>query len=323
MLDTGINPKQLANWFNYNRNRFSKPKLDESSSWDTRYNELVAYKNEHGDCLVPSKYKTNIPLAQWVGKMRRQAKTGLLLQERSQKLEEIGFVFQVRDFGEVWEMRYRQLLQYKELHGDCLVPTKYEPVPGLGMWVSSQRHHHKINKLCNGRHARLVEAGFNFEPMRLQPIPPGLNQEVWENRYERLKAFKAHYNHCNVPAKYEADQQLAYWVQQQRQKQNVGTLHDVRYQKLCDLGFRFLSVSKGPNAKQKLTIVEIEKWEARFQDLICFKEKYGHFHIPYNSELGKWVSVQKQRFKKNTIPREHHDRLNEIGFHFEAKSDNA
>lgn len=38
-----------------------------------------------------------------------------------------------------WEQMFEKLLDYKEGHGDCLVPNRYEPDPSLGAWVSTQR----------------------------------------------------------------------------------------------------------------------------------------------------------------------------------------
>lgn len=39
-------------------------------SWDTRYGELVAYKEEHGDCLVPNQYPSYPKLGHWVTTQR-------------------------------------------------------------------------------------------------------------------------------------------------------------------------------------------------------------------------------------------------------------
>jgi hypothetical protein len=38
-----------------------------------------------------------------------------------------------------WDDIFGRLLRYKEEHGDCLVPNRFEPDPSLGAWVSTQR----------------------------------------------------------------------------------------------------------------------------------------------------------------------------------------
>eukprot|EP00985_Skeletonema_marinoi_P021763 scaffold13537_cov142-Skeletonema_marinoi.AAC.1 len=42
--------------------------------WDMRYQELVAYNDEHGDTLVPAKYPDNPQLGTWVNEQRRNIK---------------------------------------------------------------------------------------------------------------------------------------------------------------------------------------------------------------------------------------------------------
>ena len=41
-----------------------------------------------------------------------------------------------------WDIMYSYLVQYKDIHGDCLVPNRYKPLPQLGNWVSTQRRHY-------------------------------------------------------------------------------------------------------------------------------------------------------------------------------------
>lgn len=38
-----------------------------------------------------------------------------------------------------WEEMYQRLVQFKQEHGDCLVPRKYERDPKLSTWVETQR----------------------------------------------------------------------------------------------------------------------------------------------------------------------------------------
>ena len=72
--------------------------------WETRYQELVAYAKQHGDCCVPISY-SNKKLANWVSNQRKlytaQLKTGQsnsLDRERKQRLDEISFVWNRWDY---------------------------------------------------------------------------------------------------------------------------------------------------------------------------------------------------------------------------------
>jgi hypothetical protein len=43
-----------------------------------------------------------------------------------------------------WNIRYNELLQFKEENGHCLVPQHYPPNPKLGLWVMAQRRYYKL-----------------------------------------------------------------------------------------------------------------------------------------------------------------------------------
>ena len=70
-----------------------------SAEWDTKFHELVAYKNTHGgSCNVPKGYAENPQLGNWVSNQRAQYKkfqqdpsTSQMTQERIERLESIAF----------------------------------------------------------------------------------------------------------------------------------------------------------------------------------------------------------------------------------------
>ena len=71
----------------------------QGNSWDDRYIQLVEYKAEHGNCLVPQCYSKNKALGKWVAKQRmrlgREGKQTPLTKKRIKKLDEVGFVWKV------------------------------------------------------------------------------------------------------------------------------------------------------------------------------------------------------------------------------------
>ena len=54
-------------------------------------------------------------------KARRDGRPSMMTDERKQKLDEIGFVWKVRERAD-WNDRYEQLLEYKKENGNCVVP---------------------------------------------------------------------------------------------------------------------------------------------------------------------------------------------------------
>ena len=55
--------------------------------WDQRLEELIAYREAYGDCLVPSRYPENPSLGRWVVNQRWQYKK---FQESGGKVRDIG-----------------------------------------------------------------------------------------------------------------------------------------------------------------------------------------------------------------------------------------
>ena len=121
-----------------------------------RYTELVEFKSKHGHCLVPSNYKENPPLAEWVKRQRYQYKLRNLGEhnsmtlERIEKLEQLGFVWNSHD--QLWEERLNDLKVYMEINGDCNVPSRYPPDPSLAVWVKVRSAKKQEYKECESRH---------------------------------------------------------------------------------------------------------------------------------------------------------------------------
>eukprot|EP00544_Gedaniella_sp_CCMP2646_P004528 CAMPEP_0202495918 /NCGR_PEP_ID=MMETSP1361-20130828/18295_1 /ASSEMBLY_ACC=CAM_ASM_000849 /TAXON_ID=210615 /ORGANISM="Staurosira complex sp., Strain CCMP2646" /LENGTH=319 /DNA_ID=CAMNT_0049127103 /DNA_START=26 /DNA_END=985 /DNA_ORIENTATION=+ len=75
------------------------------SGWNDRFEELLKFRDEYGDTIVPQQYEPNRPLGKWVAKQReqyrllQQGKHSFLTADRLQALNEIGFVWQVQGPG--------------------------------------------------------------------------------------------------------------------------------------------------------------------------------------------------------------------------------
>lgn len=107
-----------------------------AAHWERYFNKLQDFHKKHGHCLVPR--LCEFPgLGDWVIDQRRQyklmmqGKPSVLDPERQRKLEQLGFVWVVRNRPE-WNNRFQELLQFREKHGDTKVPQHYKEIPGLG-----------------------------------------------------------------------------------------------------------------------------------------------------------------------------------------------
>ena len=66
------------------------------ASWEQRIDELLAYRQTHGDCKVPQHRPDSKHLGKWVNTQRTQLKRGKLSAERKAKLDSIGFVWDIK-----------------------------------------------------------------------------------------------------------------------------------------------------------------------------------------------------------------------------------
>jgi superfamily II DNA or RNA helicase len=106
---------------------------------------------------------------------------------------------------------------------------------------------------------------------------------TWDSNFAKLKAYKDYWQHCNVPAKWEGDPQLASWVSQQRTQGNCDRLDADKKQRLISLGFDF----KHQRNKR------METWMGWYSQLEAYKLKHGNLLMNQRgSRLGRWVMTQ-------------------------------
>ena len=60
-----------------------------------------------------------------------------------------------------WHLRFSELMAYKECHGNCNVPQKYDDKPQLGCWIANQRK--RRNQFLKGKYSW----GLSEERMKL------------------------------------------------------------------------------------------------------------------------------------------------------------
>ena len=115
-----------------------------AEQWNTRFEELLKYKSEHGDCNVPGKQGK---LGIWVRTQRVAYMAGSIAQDRIDRLDGIGFNWKHEKF-EQWNARFKELLNYRSEHGHCDVPQSQGQ---LGAWVKTQRSAYKAGSLAQDR----------------------------------------------------------------------------------------------------------------------------------------------------------------------------
>ena len=244
--------------------------------WDARFRELVVFIEEHGHAMVPL---SGTELGSWVGTQRRLRKQGKLLEHRRQKLELIGFVWNVLD--QKWNDKYNALLRFQKDNGHARVPHSHP----LSSWVQSQRMQHKKGKLPEWRYAKLQQMGFcwnvaqwNFEHhIGLVRNETANGTMLWD---------------IKVP-----DGPLGLWVSHQKREyrkyrfNQTTTLSTTKIDMLEDAGFSFTMIDT--NHTRDPTDHD---WNERMKQLRAFKDHHGHTNVPRtHSQLGPWVAKVRER----------------------------
>jgi hypothetical protein len=116
-----------------------------------------------------------------------------------------------------------------------------------------------------------------------------------------LRACKQTYGHCNVPAHWPENPQLALWVSNQRHRRT--RLSPLQKRLLNRLGFDW-------HPAETL-------WKTHLRELTHFKRCHGHCNVPArwseNPALATWVSELRRR-GKGRIPARWRRRLNVLEF---------
>lgn len=142
--------------------------------WNEHLQQLCEFKSKYGHCLVPHTYPDDQHLARWVKRQRRQyklmldgTKTSTMSQGRVDILNSEGFIWDSHEV--VWQERYRQLIEFRETHGSCRVPSYCKDNPQLASWVKCQRRQYKLfwegkrSSMSVERTQLLEDVGFTWE----------------------------------------------------------------------------------------------------------------------------------------------------------------
>jgi len=133
-------------------------------TWSNMLGELRKYKEIHGHCSVPARFSSKKRLAKWVSKQRKEywemkeGRSSIMTAERVDILNNLGFKWKLHEDN--WHDMLDDLKEFKERHGDCIVPQKYSPNPQLGRWVYTQRRAYTRNSLTKERITLLNKLGF-------------------------------------------------------------------------------------------------------------------------------------------------------------------
>lgn len=255
------------------------------AAWEKGFASAQKYRTEHGDLLVPVRYrdKNDFALGEWIVYNRQRYLGGNLTQNRIERLESIGMVWSTSN--DLWEQNYAAATQYYLEHGDLEVPIKYETPSGfgLGVWLGAQRAAHKAGELPQEQVERLDALGMDWT---------NRNDRKWMSLYDVAAAYYHEHGNLNVPSEYVTPDGvlLGKWVARQR----------YAYLNPDRSSARVTPERKALLDKLGMVWEKYDPWQERYDLALAYKTEHGDLEIPsvYKTAdgvwLGSWVSRQRQ-----------------------------
>lgn len=255
------------------------------AAWEKGFASAQKYRTEHGDLLVPVRYrdKNDFALGEWIVYNRQRYLGGNLTQNRIERLEAIGMVWSTSN--DLWEQNYAAATQYYLEHGDLEVPIKYETSSGfgLGVWLGAQRAAHKAGELPQEQVERLDALGMDWT---------NRNDRKWMSLYDDAAAYYHEHGNLNVPSEYVTPDGvlLGKWVARQR----------YAYLNPDRSSARVTPERKTLLDKLGMVWEKYDPWQERYDLALAYKTEHGDLEIPsvYKTAdgvwLGSWVSRQRQ-----------------------------
>ena len=291
------------------------------TAWEKGFASAQKYRTEHGDLLVPVRYrdKNDFALGEWIVYNRQRYLGGNLTQNRIERLDALGMDWTNRN-DRKWMFLYDVAAAYYHEHGNLNVPSEYVTPDGvlLGKWVARQRYAYlnpdrSSARVTPERKALLDELGMVWE-----------KYDPWQERY------KTEHGDLEIPSVYKTADGvwLGSWVSRQRQALNSGNsaLSSER-RKLLRTLFKGERRPSDPAADHGT--VREANWERNFRSAARYARKYKHLLVPASYvdsdgvRLGVWISnlraARKNRPDSYQVTPAHIKKLNSIGMVWDAR----
>lgn len=282
-------------------------KLINSEKWQKNYERLKIVIKEKG-CYF-SQYSSDpeiLKLSRWCSTQRYAYKNGELSTERKKLLDEIGFIWDLKNTN-IWGNMYCELKEYRERTGEWPNALSDDPqIAKLGRWCTTQRYFLKSGKLKIDRKELLDKIGFQWIPK---------NVDIWDRKYKELKDYikrigalpKANSNNPKIA-------KLGVWCVLQRKSLESGRLNSEQIALLNDI-----NIHEG--SKSRI-------WNSNYYAVEQHKNKTGEWPSRFSNDidvatLGRWCYNQRKFYQSGKLPKWKIDKLEEMNFEWKFEPDSS
>lgn len=274
-------------------------------NWRDGLRRLREFRLQYGHTQVPRHYPPDPGLGLWVADQRKQLRDDGLSKVQAEELARLGFSSHARKVPvNRWHAMYRSLVEYCNRHCGGKIPRQMQLPEELHRWLFWQRRKYRQGKLAEWQITNLEQLAIYWDVAEVRDAK-------WRRSLDKLVAFKSVHGHTRVPVGH-ADNSLALWVQNQRDKFSRGELPKSREDALRAIGFEF-DTRTGPRPA----------WLRHYRALESFFDNHGHSRVPRqyppNQGLAEWVAQQKQRGKQGKLRDFHIAMLDKLNFPWTQK----
>ena len=253
--------------------------------WNRNYELMADIYKKQGYSHIPYDLIVNgIKLGSWQAELRKDRKT--LTPERLEKLEKIGFIFNVAE--ERWYRRFKELTIFLKENEKY---PQYQTT--LGRWVNGQRTKIRKGSLDKKKLELLKSINFIVNPY----------EEFWKKSILELAIFIKENGHSSPPRKTS----IGDWVPHLRVDYKRGLLSSEKIKELKSIGFIFEHID--------------QDWKENFNKLRNYLKKNNGKTPPSGSKLNNWSNTQRYNYKRGKLIKEYIDLLNSINFSWERDDD--
>lgn len=204
--------------------------------------------------------------------------------------------------------------------GSKIKPTVFDLVNNLynvesdGMYIFAKGLHRRESGLPKTTIPFEIDDNIKNIQDILHTITHSLYGE-FEEGIEALKDFKQEFGHVFVPIDYRVFStgfRLGRWMANNRRRYKTKSLSKAQIQTFLDLG---VDISLSLNE---------QKWQYYYEQLVDYYNKHGSLVIlntsscPDRRRLCFWLTQQRRSYKKNALPSDYIEKLEDLGIYWDA-----
>ena len=262
----------------------------EEARWERNFELARKHYEEHNNLNISTLYKTEdgTALGLWLRRQRQKLSDGTLEPERAERLLSIGLT----------EKASQNVRSNK----------KYEERTSLGQWMRYQCRKRIDGTLATEKIQKLDSIGMVWR------IPEAV---MWDRNFELVRKYYETNKNLNIPDRYKAEDgsNLSQWLTFQRKKLSDGTLLPEQVAKLAGIGLK----PEKPKSYRNSQSLDEKRWEKNFEYARRYYDIHKNLDIPSSykvedgSDLGQWLTRQRNKLSDGTLDPERARRLVGIG----------